>query len=616
MGLTSAVLAERGPLTGMSVEVCHGPSRVAEIAAEHLRLFGACVSMTRFKVEGVQQGYLRCQSSDGATARCDLSWLPQQHLPGSEAVVQALSGMMQVHGRESGRPTPLKLELATVASAIVAVQGLLAAYLSANRGGAGTTRVSVLESALCFTSHYFAYCSHGEGWKPPKPEAWHVAAPPFRAGDGTWFELETLCASDWCAFWQTLGIDRRIAGKAWDEFRLRYHTATCRLPRRFSDAVARCPYPDVCRSAEATGVVVCDVGRGDAFHIPMVPPFAFTTFRGALPAMLPASGQGRALAGLRVVELTKLLQGPLCGFQLADLGADVLHITGPGTGWLRDATPREVGAFSFTYHRNKRQRELDLKSTEGRRALAQELSEADVFLTNLRGDCLMRLGLTPERLEKLNPRLVYAHAGAWGPLAHGAPAYATDYLVQARLGLGACLRPSGASPLPSRLVFTDVIGGLLTCEGILAALCARQRSGFGGHVSTSLLGAGLHVGYARPPRSPSTGESHDLPSWLAEPILANDRPVVTGVRTASEFVRFCDVCGMRPKAGRPDVRHRLKGKSAAAWVRELRAAGIAAAELHGEVDGVLASADVGPHLERYRDAWVARGPIGFGSRPS
>ncbi|MYE47160.1 MAG: CoA transferase [Chloroflexi bacterium] len=222
----------------------------------------------------------------------------------------------------------------------------------------------------------------------------------------------------------------------------------------------------------------------------------------ALPPAPPAASSGAddgaaaapALAGLRVLDLSQGVSGPICAMQLGDLGADVIKIEPPEGDWVREVGPfhspdegEPESALYLQLNRNKRGIALDLKSAEGRAVLERLLAGADVLIEGYRPGVMERLGLGYEELSNRHPRLVYLSVsglGAEGPLA-GAPASELD--VQAVVGSNRHLGRSGDPPVRFGYDLASVGAGIAGVHGVLTALLWRERSGLGQHVQTSLL---------------------------------------------------------------------------------------------------------------------------------
>ena len=204
--------------------------------------------------------------------------------------------------------------------------------------------------------------------------------------------------------------------------------------------------------------------------------------------------------GIRVVELAVWVAGPSAGGILADWGADVVKIEpregDPFRGLFMVAAGIELPAnppFELD-NRGKRSIALDLGTDEGRAIALALLDQADVFVTNVRPAALARLGLDYDTLAARNPRLVYSRVtgyGETGPEAHR-PAYDVG-AFWSRAGIAAALTAPGADPPVQRGAMGDHVAGMTLAGGITAALLARERTGRGQLVTTSLLRIGVFV---------------------------------------------------------------------------------------------------------------------------
>jgi len=199
------------------------------------------------------------------------------------------------------------------------------------------------------------------------------------------------------------------------------------------------------------------------------------------------------LAGIRVLDLTRVLAGPYCTMFLGDLGAEVVKVEQPGVGddtrgWGPPFAGGESAYFLCT-NRNKKSITVDLKSADGI-ALIRKLAErADVLIENFRPGGLDRLGLGEQELRNTNPRLVYASLsgfGADGPMADN-PGY--DLIVQAWGGLMSITGTAESGPLKVGVAIIDLVAGLMLGKSIVAALYAREKIGVGQKIDTSLLEA-------------------------------------------------------------------------------------------------------------------------------
>jgi crotonobetainyl-CoA:carnitine CoA-transferase CaiB-like acyl-CoA transferase len=201
-----------------------------------------------------------------------------------------------------------------------------------------------------------------------------------------------------------------------------------------------------------------------------------------------------ALAGLRVLDLTRLLPGPFCTMLLADLGADVIKIEEPNGGDPARHYPPlhgDTGALFVLVNRNKRSLTLDLKTDAGRDVLLKLVERSDVLVESFRPGVMDRLGLGYERLAERNPRLIYATLsgfGQSGPYRDRA-GHDLNYLALAGV-LGYNIGRDG-QPVPPAVQVADLGGGTLGAVAILAAVVSRQQTGCGQAVDVSLFGSAI-----------------------------------------------------------------------------------------------------------------------------
>lgn len=207
------------------------------------------------------------------------------------------------------------------------------------------------------------------------------------------------------------------------------------------------------------------------------------------------------LAGIRILDLTSVVNGAYGTQILADQGADVIKLEDPGSGrgsggdimrWAGHTppdAPRDMGPIFLAINRNKRSVLLDLKQESARRALKRLIRTCDVFVASVRYEGLKRLGLSYEDVAAIKPDIVYAHAagyGSDGPYA-GEPAY--DDLIQSASGLADVLPRIDGNPAPRILptLVADKVSGLFLSQAITAALLHRERTGEGQFVEIPML---------------------------------------------------------------------------------------------------------------------------------
>jgi crotonobetainyl-CoA:carnitine CoA-transferase CaiB-like acyl-CoA transferase len=211
----------------------------------------------------------------------------------------------------------------------------------------------------------------------------------------------------------------------------------------------------------------------------------------------PTTAEPKPLAGIRVVELTHWMAGPLAGGLLADWGADVIRVEPPGGDPMR-AIFASIGARGdapngafIAANRGKRSIELEIKLPEHRQVFDELLTRADVFLTNLRPDALKRLGLTPQAVGAKYPKLVYGSVSAygWGGPDQDRPGYDIAAFF-ARTGISHEITTQGGAPAALMQGIGDSFTALSAATGILAALLERHTTGRGRCVEASLRALG------------------------------------------------------------------------------------------------------------------------------
>ncbi|MBV9580429.1 MAG: CoA transferase [Chloroflexi bacterium] len=203
-----------------------------------------------------------------------------------------------------------------------------------------------------------------------------------------------------------------------------------------------------------------------------------------------------ALQGLRVLDMSRVLAGPLCCMMLGDHGADVIKVEPPAGDETRTWGPPYVDGESTYYlgiNRNKRSVALDLSGESGREIACRLAASSDVLVENFRAGTMERFGLGYATLAQINPRLIYVSIsgfGASGPYA-GVAGY--DGALQAFGGLMSVNGEEGGDPLKVGIAVADLSTGLFASQGVLLALHARQQTGVGQHVEVSLLESLLAV---------------------------------------------------------------------------------------------------------------------------
>ncbi|MFD0488985.1 CoA transferase [Saccharopolyspora spinosporotrichia] len=172
------------------------------------------------------------------------------------------------------------------------------------------------------------------------------------------------------------------------------------------------------------------------------------------------------LAGMRIVESSRRVQGPMATRLLSLLGAEIIRIEPPGGDPLRGIPPMagDVSARFVALNHAKRIVEIDIKDPAGQRSVLELVRDADVFLHNWAPGKAAQFGLDAEHMHEVNPRLVYAYASGWGSALGERPPLGTDFMVQAHAGVADAVTPDGEDRHPSLMTLLDVLGGFVAAE--------------------------------------------------------------------------------------------------------------------------------------------------------
>ncbi len=202
-----------------------------------------------------------------------------------------------------------------------------------------------------------------------------------------------------------------------------------------------------------------------------------------------------ALAGLRVVDLTRILAGPFCAMMLGDMGADIVKVEPPGAGddtrtWGPPFAAGEA-AYFLGVNRNKRSLTLNLAAPAGQAVLRKLLERADVVIDNFKLGTLARWGFTDAWFDEHAPRLVRCQITGYGSTGPKAQLPGYDFILQAESGLMSICGPADGGPTKYGVAIVDVCTGMLACNAILAALNGRGRTGKGQKVEVSLYESSL-----------------------------------------------------------------------------------------------------------------------------
>lgn len=267
-----------------------------------------------------------------------------------------------------------------------------------------------------------------------------------------------------------------------------------------------------------------------------------------------------ALAGLRVVDLSRILGGPYCGQILGDHGADVLKVEPPQGDDTRTWGPpfkNGVASYYMGLNRNKRLMRLDLASEAGRAVLLQLLAETDVLIENFKTGTMEKWGLGYEALAERFPRLVHVRVsgfGADGPLG-GLPGY--DAALQALCGIMSVNGEASGGPLRVGLPLVDMVTGLNAALGVMLALQERQRSGRGQFIEAALYDSGLSLlhphgaNWFLDGREPQRSGNAHPNIYPYDSFVTGSEPIFLAVGNDRQFTTLCRHLGAPALAEEP-----------------------------------------------------------------
>lgn len=314
----------------------------------------------------------------------------------------------------------------------------------------------------------------------------------------------------------------------------------------------------------------------------------------------------RPLQGIRILDLSKVLAGPLCGQYLGDLGADVIKVEPPGSGdetrgWL----PQKEGesASFMAVNHNKRGLALDLKSPEGKQIVRELVARADVVIQGFGAGTAQRLGVDYQSLRDINPNLIYCEISGYGRDGPWGEEPGYDVMLQAFSGMISTIGQQDGPQARVSFSPVDLGTGLHAVSGILAAVLHKKNTGKGGYIEVSLLDTAMgFMGYM----SHNYWFSGVAPSRMgtAHPSLCpyqafrtKDGELMLGVGNDRLWQRFCLEAGLAHYADDPDfstnaqrvnrfeqtcalVQEVLDQDTTQSWLSRLRGAGVPVAPLH------------------------------------
>ena len=269
-------------------------------------------------------------------------------------------------------------------------------------------------------------------------------------------------------------------------------------------------------------------------------------------------GMDFPLEGVRVLDLSRVFAGPLCGQVLADFGADVIKVEHPGRGDDTRDWGMRIGKTETTYYnsmnRNKRSITVDLQTPEGVKIIHSLLPQCDVVIQNFKTGGAEKLGLGYEQLKAIKPDLIYCSVSGYDSSGPEAKRPGYDLVIQAEAGLMAINGEASQPPLKFGVAAVDMMTGMYAAQAVLAALFRRERTDKGRHIEMALYDCGLMItGYygldalllGHDPQRYGNAHPSIVPYGMYD---AADGPLIIGVGNNAQFDKFC-----RQVVQRPDI---------------------------------------------------------------
>jgi formyl-CoA transferase len=311
------------------------------------------------------------------------------------------------------------------------------------------------------------------------------------------------------------------------------------------------------------------------------------------------------LDGVRVVDLTQVMGGPFCTMQLGDLGADVIKVEPPAGDLARSMggaqlrMPGSDNAPFFALNRNKRSMVLDLTTTADREIFLALVRSADVLVESFRPGVMKRLGADYDTVAAVNPRLIYASISGFGQTGPYADRPGFDLIAQGMSGIMSITGEPDATPVKCGVPIADLSVGLIATNGVLAALIAREKTGRGQYIDTSLFESALAMSVwetteywatGEPPQA--MGSAHRL-SAPYQAFRTSDGYITLAALTGQQWRQLCATLGRDTLADDPrfetnaarmanrpalvrEIEAALAARPTARWVEQMLAVGVPA----------------------------------------
>jgi len=275
-----------------------------------------------------------------------------------------------------------------------------------------------------------------------------------------------------------------------------------------------------------------------------------------------------ALAGIKVVDLSRILAGPWASQMLADLGAQVTKVEQPNKGddtrywgppFIHEATAEQPpqAAYFHCANRNKQSIAIDITHADGQQIICDLIKDADVLIENFKVGGLAKYGLDYASLKRLHPKLVYCSITGFGQTGPSADKAGYDAMIQGEGGLMSITGSPDGEPMKVGVALVDIMTGLYACNAILAALMARHQSQKGQHIDIALLDVQMATLANQGMNFLATGTNPDRlgnghPNIVPYQTFAtSDGSLILAVGNDSQFAKFCQAIGRAELTGDP-----------------------------------------------------------------
>ncbi|WP_375254605.1 CaiB/BaiF CoA transferase family protein [Yoonia sp.] len=315
------------------------------------------------------------------------------------------------------------------------------------------------------------------------------------------------------------------------------------------------------------------------------------------------------LAGLKVIELARVLAGPLAGQTLADLGAEVIKVESVQGDDTRQWGPpyitqdgEKTAAYFHSCNRGKKSVVVDLRTSEGQAQVRQLVADADILIENFKVGGLAKYGLDYASLSQLNPRLIYCSITGFGQTGPYAKRAGYDYIIQGMSGLMSVTGDPSGQPQKVGIAVTDIFTGIYACTGILAAVYQRQTTGKGQHIDMALMDVATavmtnqamnYLATGNPPQRLGNAHPNIVPYQVFD---CADGHIIVASGNDGQFHQFCALLDAPELGNHPDYatnasrlanRAALNAELSAQTAKWTKADLLAACEAHGVPAGPI-----------------------------